>query len=124
MEAVRHQLQHAAAEAERSFADRARTIEEGLVKQFERFLGEEGGAMAKLLDSQADQFTELVTKHFGLDRNTAEQHQIKEEVKKALSDSRQDLLRQFSAQDGHNPLADFKASVVQAVKRSGDSPSG
>jgi hypothetical protein len=121
VEAVRHQLEHAAAEAERSFADRARTIEEGLVKQFERFLGEEGGAMAKLLDSQADQFTELVTKHFGLDRNTAVQHQIKEEVKKALSDSRQDLLRQFSAQDGHNPLADFKASVVQAVKRSGDS---
>jgi hypothetical protein len=121
VEAVRHELKHAAAEAERSFADRARTIEEGLVKQFERFLGEDGGAMAKLLDSQADEFTELVTKHFGLDRNTAVQHQIKEEVKKALTDSRQDLLRQFSAQDGHNPLADFKASVVQAVKRSGES---
>ena len=121
VEAVRHELKHAAAEAERSFADRARTIEEGLVKQFERFLGEDGGAMSKLLDSQADEFTELVTKHFGLDRNTAVQHQIKEDVKKALTDSRQDLLRQFSAQDGHNPLADFKASVVQAVKRSGDS---
>jgi len=121
VEAVRHELERAAADAERSFADRARTIEEGLVKQFERFLGEDGGAMSKLLDSQADEFTELVTKHFGLDRNTAVQHQIKEDVKKALSDSRQDLLRQFSAQDGHNPLADFKASVVQAVKRSGDS---
>src|SRR5688572_379185 len=121
VEAVRHELKHAAAEAERSFADRARTIEEGLVKQFERFLGEDSGAMSKLLDSQADEFTELVTKHFGLDRNTAVQHQIKEDVKKALGESRQDLLRQFSAQDGHNPLADFKASVVQAVKRSGES---
>lgn len=121
VEAVRHELKHAAVEAERSFADRARTIEEGLVKQFERFLGEDGGAMSKLLDSQADDFTELVTKHFGLDRNTAVQHQIKEDVKKALTDSRQELLRQFSAQDGHNPLADFKASVVQAVKRTGDS---
>jgi hypothetical protein len=121
VEAVRHELERAAADAERSFADRARTIEEGLVKQFERFLGEDGGAMSKLLDSQADEFTELVTKHFGLDRNTAVQHQIKEDVKKALGDSRQDLLRQFSAQDGHNPLADFKASVVQAVKRSGES---
>jgi hypothetical protein len=121
VEAVRHELERAAAEAERSFADRARTIEEGLVKQFERFLGEDGGAMSNLLDAQADEFTELVTKHFGLDRNTAVQHQIKEDVKKALTDSRQDLLRQFSAQDGHNPLADFKASVVQAVKRAGDS---
>ena len=119
VEAVRHELERAAAEAERSFADRARSIEEGLVKQFERFLGEDGGAMSKLLDSQAEDFTELVTRHFGLDRNTAVQHQVKELVAKALSDSRQDLLRQFSAQDGHNPLADFKASVVREVKRSG-----
>jgi hypothetical protein len=119
VEAVRHELQHAAAEAERSFADRARSIEEGLVKQFERFLGEDGGAMAKLLDTQADEFTELVTRHFGLDRNTAVQHQVKELVAKALTDSRQELLRQFSAQDGHNPLADFKASVVSEVKRYG-----
>jgi hypothetical protein len=117
VEAVRHELKHAAAEAERSFADRARTIEEGLVKQFERFLGEDGGAMSTLLDSQADEFTELVTRHFGLDRNTAVQHQVKELVAKALSDSRQDLLRQFSAQDGHNPLADFKTAVVHEVKR-------
>jgi hypothetical protein len=117
VEAVRHELKHAAAEAERSFADRARTIEEGLVKQFERFLGEDGGAMSKLLDSQAEEFTELVTRHFGLDRNTAVQHQVKELVAKSLSDSRQDLLRQFSAQDGHNPLADFKTAVVHEVKR-------
>ncbi|MGH2979887.1 MAG: hypothetical protein ACRDLQ_09670 [Solirubrobacterales bacterium] len=119
VEAVRHELERAAAEAERSFADRARSIEEGLVKQFERFLGEDGGAMSKLLDSQAGEFTELVTRHFGLDRNTAVQHQVKELVAKSLSDSRQDLLRQFSAQDGHNPLADFKASIVREVKRSG-----
>jgi hypothetical protein len=119
VEAVRHQLKHAAAEAERSFADRARSIEEGLVKQFERFLGQDGGAMSKLLDSQAEEFTELVTRHFGLDRNTAVQHQVKELVAKSLSDSRHDLLRQFSAQDGHNPLADFKTAVVQEVKRSG-----
>jgi hypothetical protein len=119
VEAVRHELHHAAAEAERSFAERARSIEEGLVKQFERFLGEEGGAMAKLLDTQAGEFTELVTRHFGLDRNTAVQHQVKELVAKALTESRQELLRQFSAQDGHNPLADFKTSVVQEVKRYG-----
>jgi len=119
VEAVRHELERAAAEAERSFVDRARSIEEGLVKQFERFLGEDGGAMSKLLDSQAEEFTELITRNFGLDRNTAVQHQVKELVGKALSDSRQDLLRQFSAQDGHNPLADFKASVVREVKRTG-----
>ena len=31
------------------------------MKQFERFIGEDGGAMSKLLDSQAEEFTELVT---------------------------------------------------------------
>ena len=118
VEAVRRELERASAEAEHSFADRARPIEEGLEKQFERFVGEDGGAMSKLLDSQAEEFAELVARHFGGDRNTAVQHQVKEFVAKSLSDSRQDLLRQFSAQDGHNPLADFKASVVREVKRS------
>jgi hypothetical protein len=121
VDAIRRELERASAEAEHSFAERARTIAEGLEKQFERFLGEEGGAMSKVLDAHADELAELVAKHFGGDRSTAVQHQVKEIVAKTLSDSRQDLLRQFSAQDGHNPLADFKASVVREVKRSGES---
>ena len=59
--------------------------------------------------------------HFGGDRNTAVQHQLRELVAKLLTESRQELLRQFSAEDGHNPLADFKAAVVREVKRSGES---
>src|SRR4051794_21649782 len=121
VDAIRRELERVSAEAEHSFAERARTIGEGLEKQFERFLGEEDGAMSKVLDAHADELAELVAKHFGGDRSTAVQHQVKEIVAKTLSDSRQDLLRQFSAQDGHNPLADFKASVVREVKRSGES---
>ena len=77
--------------------------------------------MSKVLDSRADEVAELIAKNFGGDRNTAVQHQVKEIVAKSLQDSRQDLLRQFSAEDGHNPLADFKAAVVREVKRSGES---
>ena len=121
VDAVRRELERASAEAEVSFAERARQIGEHLEKQFERFLGEDGGAMSKVLDSHADGLAELIAQHFGGDRNTAVQHQLKEIVGKSLSDSRQDLLRQFSAQDGHNPLADFKASVVREVKRSSES---
>src|SRR4051794_34541776 len=121
VDAIRRELERVSAEAEHSFAERARTIGEGLEKQFERFLGEEGGAMSKVLDAHADELAELVAKHFGGDRSTAVQHQVKEIVAKSLQDSRHDLLRQFSAQDGHNPLADFKASVVREVKRSGES---
>jgi len=121
VDAIRRELERASAEAEHSFAERARTIAEGLEKQFERFLGEDGGAISKILDAHADELAELVASNFGGDRSTAVQHQVKEIVAKALTDSRQDLLRQFSAQDGHNPLADFKSAVVREVKRSGES---
>ena len=121
VDAVRRELERVSAEAEHSFAERARVIAEDLEKQFERFLGEEGGAMSKTLDSHAGELAELVASNFGDDRSTAVQHKVKEIVAKGLADSRQDLLRQFSAEDGHNPLADFKAAVVREVKRSGES---
>src|SRR6185503_14270968 len=121
VEAIRHELERASAEAEHAFSERARQIAEGLEHQFERFLGEDGGAMSKVLDAHADELGELVARHFGGDRNTAVQHQVKELVTGSLRDSRQELLRQFSAEDGHNPLADFKAAVVREVKRSGES---
>ena len=121
VDAIRRELERASAEAERTFAERARVIGEGFEQQFERFLGEDGGAMSKVLDAHGDELAELIARHFGGDRNTAVQHQVKEIVAKALQDSRQDLLRQFSAQDGHNPLADFKESIVREVKRSGES---
>jgi hypothetical protein len=121
VEAIRRELERASTQAEHAFADRARKIEESFVQQFERFLGEDGGAMAKVLDAHADELSELVAQHFGGDRSTAVQHQVKELVAKVMSDSRQELLRQFSAEDGHNPLADFKAAVVREVKRSGES---
>ena len=121
VDAIRRELERSSAEAERAFAERARVIGEGFEQQFERFLGEDGGAMSKVLDAHGDELAEMIARHFGGDRNTAVQHQVKEIVAKALQDSRQDLLRQFSAQDGHNPLADFKESIVREVKRSGES---
>ena len=121
VEAIRRELERASSEAEHAFAERARLIGEGLEKQFERFLGEDGGAMSKVLDKHGDELAELIARHFGGDRNTAVQHQVKEIVAKSLQESRHDLLRQFSAQDGHNPLADFKESVRREVKRSTDS---
>ncbi len=121
VDAIRHELERASAEAEHAFAERARRIGDDLEKQFERFVGEDGGAMSKVLEAHGEELAELIARHFGGDRNTAVQHQVKEIVAKSLTESRQDLLRQFSAQDGHNPLFDFKAEVVRAVNRSGES---
>jgi hypothetical protein len=117
---VRREFERASGEVERAFVERAEKVAGELEEQLEQFLGADGGAMSKALESHADELTELIAKNFGGDRSTAVQHQLREVVGKQLQDSRQDLLRQFSASDGHNPLADFKASVVREIKQSAD----
>jgi hypothetical protein len=114
---VRREFERVSAEVGHAFADKARETAAALEEQFEHFLGEDGGAMSQALEAHSEELGELVAEHFGIDRNTAVQHQLRELVTKLLADSRQELLRQFSAEDGHNPLADFKAGVVREVKR-------
>jgi hypothetical protein len=113
---VRREFEKLSGEVERSFADKARAVAEHMQKQFERHLGEDSGTMAKTLDAHAEQVGELVARHFGGDRNTAVQHQVRELVSRSLQESRAELLRQFSAQDGHNPLADLKSQVVRELQ--------
>jgi hypothetical protein len=55
--------------------------------------------------------------HFSDGSSTAVQHRVREVVNEAMARAREDLLRQFSAADGRNPLADFKASTVEVLKR-------
>jgi hypothetical protein len=117
---VKHEFERVSAEVEHSFADRAKQTSEQLQEQFEHFLGDDGGALAEVLDAHAEDTAELIAQHFGEDRNTAVQHQLRELITKLLNESRQELVRQFSAEDGHNPLSDFKAAVVREVKRSGE----
>ena len=114
---VRHQFERVSADIEREFSDRAREVADRLQEQLERFLGEDGGAMSKALESHAEELEEMIAENFGADRNTAIQHQLRELIAKLLSESRQEQLRQFSAEDGHNPLFDFKSAVVREVKR-------
>jgi len=113
---VKHEFAQAAAEVERSFSERAQAVGEALGKQLERFLGEDSGTMGKALDAHSDELAELVATHFGGDRSTAVQHQLREVMAKQLQESREALLRQFSAEDGHNPMAGFQAAVVREMK--------
>ena len=120
---VRREFEKLSGEVERSFTEKARAVAEHMQGQFERFLGEDSGAMAKTLDSHSDQLAELIARNFGGDRSTAVQHQLREHMAKALQESRTDLLRQFSAQDGHNPLASFTNTVqreLQAARQKDD----
>ncbi len=113
---VRHEFERVAGEVERTFVERARVVGEGLQQQLERFLGEEDGAMGKVLDAHSEELGELVARNFGGDRSTAVQHQLREVMVKLLQESRQELLRQFSAEDGHNPLVGFQSAVVRELK--------
>jgi len=115
---VRREFERVSGQVEHSFAERARVIGDQLQTQFERFLGEDSGTMGRVLDAHTEEVSELVSVHFGGDRNTAVQHQLREVMVKLLQESRQDLLRQFSAEDGHNPLAGFQSAVVREMKMS------
>lgn len=117
---VRREFERASTEVERAFVERAERVAGDLEEQLEQFLGSDGGAMTKALEAHSNELTELIAENFGGDRATAVQHQLREVVGKQLQESRQDLLKQFSAADGHNPLAEFKTHVVREVKASTD----
>jgi len=118
---VKREFERVSSEVETSFAERARGISDELEKRLAEFLASDGGTMPKALEAHSAELADQLASHFGADRNTAVQHQIRELLTKAMSDSRQELLRQFSAEDGHNPLADFKASVVRVIERASKS---
>jgi hypothetical protein len=77
---VRREFERVSTEVEHAFAERARQIAESFEQQFEHFLGEDGGAMAKVLDTHSSELEELIAQNFGGDRNTAVQHQLRELV--------------------------------------------
>ncbi|MDQ4129742.1 MAG: hypothetical protein M3133_01920, partial [Actinomycetota bacterium] len=115
---VKREFDRVSAEVERSFADRAREVAEKLEDRFEHFFGEDEGAIARALDAHSGELAELTARHFGADRNTAVQHQLREVLSRALQEQRAELLKQFSSEDGHNPLADFKATVRREIELS------
>ena len=57
---------------------------------------------------------------FGAESAVAVQHQLREVMAEQSARMREDLLKQFSSADAHNPLADFKAGTIAAMKRSAD----
>jgi hypothetical protein len=113
---VKREFEKLSGQVDRTFSDKARAVVDEMHKQFERFLGEDSGAMAKALDAHSEELENALAEHFGKDRATAVQHQLRELLAKQMQESRNELLRQFSAADGHNPLNDFKTNVVRVLE--------
>src|ERR671914_959778 len=108
-EFVKTEFEKASRDVQVEFADRARTIAEFFEKQFTAVFGEDDGQLAKELE-----------RRFGDGSSVSVQNRVRELVAETLSKSREDLVRQFSAADDRNPLADFKASTIRELRAAGE----
>lgn len=105
-EFVKTEFEKVAKAVESEFGDRAKSAAEELGERLDQVFDPERGHLAKSLD-------EL----FSDGSSVAVQHRVKELVTEALQRSHADLRRQFASTDeGVNPLADFKARTVDAIK--------
>jgi uncharacterized coiled-coil DUF342 family protein len=86
--------------------------------EFSRHAGELGERLGKMVEAGNDQLAEEIAKSFGHDRTGTVQHQIKEMLDRSVEAQRESLVKQFSAEDGTNPLFDFKDGVLRALQES------
>ena len=104
-EFVRAEFEKTSKEVQVEFADKARTIAEFFEKQFAEVFGESDGQLARELE-----------RRFGDGSSVSVQNRVKEAVAETLTRSREELVRQFSAADDRNPLADFKSAAVRSIE--------
>jgi len=105
-EFVRTEFEKVSREVEASFAERAGGVGELLAKQLDTVFDPESGHLARELE-----------RRFGDGSSDAVQHRVKEMVAELLAKGREEMLHQFSADDGRNPLADFKQGTMAELKR-------
>jgi hypothetical protein len=105
-EFVKAEFEKAAASLNSNFTDRAREVAEYFNQRVEQVFGPENGELQRELE-----------KLFSDGSTTSVQNRVRELVQDTLARSREDLVRRFSAADGSNPLADFKADAVRTIER-------
>jgi hypothetical protein len=105
-EYVKAEFEKASQGVQQEFSDKARTIAEFFEQQFAAVFGEDDGQLAKELE-----------RRFGDGSSVSVQNRVREAVAETLVKSREDLVRQFSAADDRNPLADFKSAAVREIQQ-------
>ena len=106
---VRSEFERAARELEAGFADRARQVGDDWRKMVDEVFGADSGHVTKALE-----------RHFSDESDSAVQNRVRDLLADVMARSREDLLKQFSSTDGHNPLADFKDRTVEALRTASD----
>jgi hypothetical protein len=84
--------------------------------ELERGVGQLNKELSDTLESGNEELAGQIAEAFGPSSSESVQQQIKEIVAKANEEQRTAISRLFSAEDGANPLTDFKAAVVRALK--------
>ena len=104
-EFVKAEFEKAAHDLNSQFTDRARQFAEFFNDRIDKVLGPENGHLNRELE-----------KLFSDGSTASVQNRVRELVNHELTRSRDDLMKQFSAADGSNPLADFKAGTIRVLK--------
>jgi hypothetical protein len=104
-EFVKTEFERASRELQVQFTEHAGKVAERLDQKVDEVFGEEDGHLAKELE-----------KLFSDGSSVAVQNRVRELVGQTMQQARDDLLKQFSAADGHNPLADFKQGALDTIK--------
>lgn len=84
--------------------------------EFERHAGELRERLTRSLEAGDEKLAERISHNFDGGRDGSVQKEIAELVRDALDEQRTALLKQFSAEDGANPLTDFKGAIVRAFR--------
>jgi hypothetical protein len=84
--------------------------------EFERHAAELRERLIKSLEAGDEQLADRISASFDSSRDGSVQKDISELLRRALEEQRVALLRQFSAEDGANPLSDFKGAIVRAFR--------
>jgi hypothetical protein len=87
--------------------------------EFERHAAALRERLGKTLESGDQQLAERIAQSFDSERDGSVPQEIEERVRTALDAQREALLKLFTAQEGHNPLFDFKDAMVKVYKELG-----
>src|SRR4051794_13275507 len=104
-EFVKTEFERSSRQLEQEFTDKARKVAEHFGEKVDEVFGPENGQLARELE-----------KLFSDGSSASVQNRIRELVAETMTKSREDLVRQFSAADGTNPLADFKQGTIERLK--------
>jgi Uncharacterized protein conserved in bacteria (DUF2130) len=84
--------------------------------EFERHASALRERLGRTLESGEQQLAERIAQSFDTDREGSVQKEIERLLAGALEEQRTALLRMFSADEGANPLHDFKGAMIRAFK--------